>query len=220
MQDGAYLGSEEQLLTKFKISRPTLRQAVRLLEHERLLVIKRGGGGGFYVRRPQIEAVAHAAAIYLGIERATPRDMFAASVPLLMEAVRLAACCKDEQLHTRLKALIKEGNVVSSTEEDFEVDVEFARIIGEMCGNPAINLFVSIIYEFGKNQWRNGLMTRIGSYSPDLREARTKLIHAILGRDAELAMLFCRRRSDLAFQLIGDMPGSLGPMQLERALSS
>src|SRR5690606_379336 len=150
--DGEYLGSEEQLTARYGVSRPTLRQAVRLLEHERLLVIKRGSGGGFYARRPQIDAVAHAAAIYLDIEQATFRDLITASLPLLTEAVQLAAACRDERLHARLRQLLvnddpEAGKMEGRPDEVFAWDIEFARIIGDMCGNPVIKLFVSIIYE-------------------------------------------------------------------------
>src|SRR5690554_8119325 len=66
--EGEYLGSESELLERLGISRPTFRQAARLLEHEQLLVIKRGVGGGFYSRRPSIHTVANSAALYLRSE--------------------------------------------------------------------------------------------------------------------------------------------------------
>lgn len=216
MKDGDYLGSEEHLMTAFGISRPTLRQAVRLLEHERLLVIKRGSGGGFYVRRPQVEAVAHAAAIYLTIEHATPRDLFAASVPLLTEAVRLASGCTDEHLHAQLGALVCAEDANLSFLDDLTIDLQFARVIGEMCGNPAIKLFISIIYEFGKSQWQSGLMKRHTKYPPELRDARNRLIEAIGAGDPELAMLYSRRRATISFRLIDEMPDTLKVVELGR----
>lgn len=210
--DGEYLGSEEQLTARYGVSRPTLRQAVRLLEHERLLVIKRGSGGGFYARRPQIDAVAHAAAIYLDIEQATFRDLITASLPLLTEAVQLAAACRDERLHARLRQLLvnddpEAGKMEGRPDEVFAWDIEFARIIGDMCGNPVIKLFVSIIYEFGQSQWRDELGLRYGRHLPELYNVRNQLIRAILSGDAELARLYGQRRSMLVCKLIQNLPG-------------
>lgn len=220
-EDGAYLGSEDQLMVRFGISRPTLRQAVRLMEHERLLVIKRGSGGGFFSRRPNIEAVAHAAAIYLSIEQATPHNIFAASVPLLSEAARLAAARQDKEpeLSRRLKKLMEVNDGSSDGPTDNAVDaltfdVELAEIVSKMCGNPVIKLFISIIYAFGSNKWRLELQSRYASHVTDLREARNQLILSILAGDAQLAMLYSQRRSDQIFKLISDIPGDPGPVTL------
>lgn len=209
-EDGAYLGSEDQLMTRFGISRPTLRQAVRLMEHERLLVIKRGSGGGFFARRPQIEAVAHAATIYLSIERATPNHIFAASVPLLTEATRLAAInqSKDPALKMRLQQLLmpsREGGEDQAI-DTLTFDWTLAQIVSEMCGNPVIKLFISIIYEFGASHWRLGLEAHYREHVARLQDARNQIIQAILAGDSELAMLYSQRRSELIFKLIEGMP--------------
>lgn len=195
-EDGTYLGSEDQLLSTLGISRPTLRQAVRLLEHECLLVIKRGAGGGFYVRRPQIEAVAHAAAIYLWIEQATPQHIFSASIPLLGEAIRIAATCQDEKLRARLaKLLIKTNGSAKSDDDATAREIEFAKIIGEMCGNPAIQLFISILYQFGVSQWREILRAQYRGNAGELHDIRDQVIRAVLANDPELAFLYSQRRS-------------------------
>src|SRR2546422_3655014 len=66
--DGDWLGSEDHLLERLGISRPTLRQAARVLEAEELLVVKRGLNGGLFARRPSTDAVARIASIYLRTE--------------------------------------------------------------------------------------------------------------------------------------------------------
>lgn len=207
--DGAYLGSEDQLLAKLGISRPTLRQAVRLLEHERLLVIKRGSGGGFYTRRPQIEAVAHAASIYLHIEHATPRDIFTASIPLVTEASRLAASSHDQDLRAALQRLLDasdayEDGAQVSLDDAYAFDMEFIRIVSEMCGNPVIKLFVSIIYEFGSIDWLARMHKRHDESGASMHEARSQLIRTILAGDVELALIYSRRRAELAYKLVSD----------------
>ena len=47
---GAFLGLEEEVLRRYDVSRPTLRQAARVLEYEQLLDVKPGKSvrGYFY----------------------------------------------------------------------------------------------------------------------------------------------------------------------------
>src|ERR1700683_4326848 len=70
-KEGDYLGSEEDLIARYGVSQPTLRQTARLLEQEQLLSVRRGQGGGYYVRRPIISVVARAAASYLRAQHVT-----------------------------------------------------------------------------------------------------------------------------------------------------
>lgn len=55
--DGEWLGWEDDLVERLGVSRPTLRQAARLLEAEELLVVKRGTNGGLFARRPTTDTV-------------------------------------------------------------------------------------------------------------------------------------------------------------------
>src|SRR5690606_4084804 len=78
-----FLGSEEQLIRLLDVSRPTFRQAARLLEHEQLLTIRRGPGGGFFTRRPSADAVVHLASICLVAQRSRVSHMLQAGAPLV-----------------------------------------------------------------------------------------------------------------------------------------
>ena len=46
LKDGDYLPNEAELMTHFGVSRPTLREAVRLLKSERLVEVRRGSRTG------------------------------------------------------------------------------------------------------------------------------------------------------------------------------
>ena len=52
---GEHLGPENELLTRYGLSRPTLREAFRILETESLITIVRGANGGVVVNRPRVE---------------------------------------------------------------------------------------------------------------------------------------------------------------------
>src|SRR3546814_8534697 len=54
--EGASLPPESQLLELFGVSRPTLREAIRILEAERLITVKRGSRSGARVSPPRVES--------------------------------------------------------------------------------------------------------------------------------------------------------------------
>ncbi|WP_099021554.1 FadR/GntR family transcriptional regulator [Mycolicibacterium palauense] len=65
------LPSEADLISHFRISRETLREALRILESQQLIEIRRGRGGGAVVRRPGLEAVGRYVAMLLQLRGAT-----------------------------------------------------------------------------------------------------------------------------------------------------
>ena len=65
------LPPEADLTAQLQISRETLREALRILESQQLVEIKRGRGGGAVVRRPGLDAVARYVALLLQLRRTT-----------------------------------------------------------------------------------------------------------------------------------------------------
>src|ERR1700719_666636 len=56
--DGKLLPKQDELLEEFEVSRPSLREALRILETEGLITVRRGNMGGAVVHRPKPEAAA------------------------------------------------------------------------------------------------------------------------------------------------------------------
>jgi DNA-binding FadR family transcriptional regulator len=65
------LPPEAELTAQLQISRETLREALRILESQQLVEIKRGRGGGAVVRRPGLDAVARYVTLLLQLRRTT-----------------------------------------------------------------------------------------------------------------------------------------------------
>ena len=74
LTDGDFLPNEAELMTHFGVSRPTLREAVRVLESERLVEVRRGSRTGARVRVPGPEIVARPAGLLLELSGATIAD--------------------------------------------------------------------------------------------------------------------------------------------------
>jgi DNA-binding FadR family transcriptional regulator len=68
LRPGDRLAPEDQLQVAFGVSRPTLREAIRILEHDEVIEVRRGAHGGAIVRVPTIRPLSRALAdlIHLG----------------------------------------------------------------------------------------------------------------------------------------------------------
>lgn len=62
---GQVLGSEPALMQRYGVSRNVFREAVRLLETQGVVQMRRGGGGGLVITAPGLDAVLYVAGVYL-----------------------------------------------------------------------------------------------------------------------------------------------------------
>jgi DNA-binding FadR family transcriptional regulator len=146
--DGDWLGSEDDLLQQLDISRPTLRQAARLLEAEELLVVKRGLNGGLFTRRPTSYVVARMASLYLRSEGTTVIDLGRSWFLLLEQSARLAAGNPDSGARARL--LDDVVTLCTSLPNDdreaaFMATQAFARKLTELASSPTLALFADVL---------------------------------------------------------------------------
>jgi GntR family transcriptional regulator, transcriptional repressor for pyruvate dehydrogenase complex len=147
------LGSEDDMIKMLGVSRPTLRQAARMLEQEQLLVVRRGIGGGLFGRRPTAEAVSHTASVYLRSEGATYRDLISTQLLLGTECARLAARNPDRMAREALRNYYQDR--VSDSERLSPADfishtVEFQRGVANLAEAPALRLFVDVLQDLSQ----------------------------------------------------------------------
>src|SRR6185437_11021917 len=65
LQEGTVLPKEDWLREQYPVSKPALREAMRILEAEGLITVRRGSVGGSVVHRPSTNTVAYAMAMVL-----------------------------------------------------------------------------------------------------------------------------------------------------------
>jgi GntR family transcriptional regulator, transcriptional repressor for pyruvate dehydrogenase complex len=75
LADGSILPKEDELLREFPVSKPSLREAMRILEAEGLLRVRRGKLGGAVVRRPNAANVAYTIGLVLGSQEVSLSDV-------------------------------------------------------------------------------------------------------------------------------------------------
>jgi len=78
IDDGGRLPPLERMTAQFGVSTPTMREALRILETEGLISVKRGGIGGAVIHRPTPHTAAYTMALVLRAEGTRKRDVGAA----------------------------------------------------------------------------------------------------------------------------------------------
>src|SRR6266568_1919956 len=79
---GELLGSEADLLKRYRVSRAVFREAVRLVEHQQVAHTRRGPGGGLVITEPTADAVIDAVVLYLYRVEARLDELFEARLVL------------------------------------------------------------------------------------------------------------------------------------------
>lgn len=210
--DGAFLGSEDDLVARYGVSRPTLRQAATILAQEQLLVSRRGVGGGYFARIPDTRGVAQSAAVYLLAHHTSMEEIIVAVAPIKAELAVLACRCKDETLKEEMVKFAEQPLPEEVTYNYFlRSERTFARILAPMSGNAVLALFLNILYDFCS---RVSPEDDVYRHQPNRRkvymEARTGMVKAIIAGDEEIAAVYARRCANMVAKwMIADHAHSL-----------
>jgi len=100
------LPPEDQLMAEMGVARTTVREALRILESEGLVVVRRGAGGGARIRTPAVPMVARYIGLLLQYEGATVEDVHRARVLLEAPAAGLLAERADPEVVAALRAAL------------------------------------------------------------------------------------------------------------------
>jgi DNA-binding FadR family transcriptional regulator len=157
LKPGDKLHPENVLQTEFAISRPTMREALRLLESESLITIKRGKHGGARVMAIDLGAIASQVGVFLQMEGTTLEDVWLARTMIESPAAGLLAAARNEVALRELEANIAEAREAAKGDLIRYADLAaaFSMLITRHCGNRTIHLLASLIYDIIRRQHVN-----------------------------------------------------------------
>ena len=204
--DGEFLGAEDELLIRLGVSRPTLRQAAKIAENDRMISVRRGIRGGFYASRPDADDAIRTLARFLRLRGATLSDIMTVSRRISEEAAALASACQDAGLRARLEEFMARIDQNDTPATVIAADSELARLVAAMSGNPVIELVMAIGYSFGMEEQGIALF-RDPQHRATCRKQQHDLCRALLDRDADIAQLMMKRRSDTVSEWIRQAAG-------------
>ena len=137
---GDLLPNERTLQEEFGVSRPTLREAMRILEAEGLLVTPRGGSKGAKITSPSSSQAARYAGLILQVRGTTLADVFALRTLVEPAAARLVAEMKVRPDLSALRALLVQAERPSDLRQLTLLMNAFDRGLLELSGNEALSL--------------------------------------------------------------------------------
>src|SRR5437763_5635439 len=118
LKDGDTLPSEGELVTRYSVSRPTLREALRILESEALLTVTRGSRGGPKVHLPDPRLAARHFGLVLQSRGTTLADIYGARLLIEPSCVHLVATTARRTAPAMLNELIEEQRAALASKDD------------------------------------------------------------------------------------------------------
>ena len=148
LPDGSLLPKQEDLLEEFRVSMPSIREALRILETEGLITVLRGNTGGAAIRLPQVSKVAYMLALVLQSRAVGVGDVADALRDL--EALCAArAAERDDRARTVVPVLAARIAASEAAIDDADEYVHQARLFHEElvagCGNETFMLMVGAL---------------------------------------------------------------------------
>ncbi len=146
LREGDALSGETSLMTQFGISRPTLREAFRILESEALISVRRGVHGGARVNAPDSAVAARYVSLILQYEAVSLADVYEARTVLeAPAAARLAARPDHVAMARRLRAFLEEAGDPDDLGRAVQIHAGFQRLVVELAGNRTIALLSGML---------------------------------------------------------------------------
>lgn len=197
LSDGDFLPNESELMAQFQVSRPTLREAVRVLESERLVEVRRGSRTGARVCVPGPEIVARPAGLILELSGATLGDVMTARIAIEPAAAKLLADVGTVKAHKEIKRLVEGIPQAWEAGRLPSASANFHRRIVELSGNATLAMIAGMLHEISERHTTTAVLATENAvpqaqYEKLLRSYR-RLAELIEARDGDGAEAHWRR---------------------------
>ncbi|MGV0656622.1 GntR family transcriptional regulator [Mycolicibacterium thermoresistibile] len=206
LKDGDFLPNEAELMAHFGVSRPTLREAVRVLESERLVEVRRGSRTGARVRVPGPEIVARPAGLLLELSGATIADPMTAQAAIEPMAARLLAESGNTEAYDELERMLDEdlpegwrsGRLAEAT-------ANFHLRMVQLSGNATLGIIAGMLHEITVRHtefvFRESRPVSKADYDKLMRSYR-RLLQLVRSGDGVATEAHWRKHLDVAHSLI------------------
>ncbi|MDB5448258.1 MAG: FadR family transcriptional regulator [Phenylobacterium sp.] len=150
VKEGDFLQPEAQLMEHFGTSRPTIREAFRILENEQLISVTRGSRSGARVHAPRVDSVARYAGFALQAQGALLSDIYLAREGIEPYAARIAAARATPEQVAAYRAAIDATAVIHAARgSNTEFRLATARLhhlMVEMAGSNTLTMISAMLH--------------------------------------------------------------------------
>ncbi|MCH5675603.1 FadR/GntR family transcriptional regulator [Streptomyces gilvus] len=182
LMPGDALPPESGLMQQFGISRPTLREAFRVLESESLITVRRGAHGGARVSAPDADVAARFAGLILEYRGATLGDVYRAASLIEPSCARQLAITHTTDDIMRLKAgVAAEKAVLDDPLALVDAEDAFHALLVELTGNQTLILLCTML--------RNIIDRANASYAAATADAEAQKAQALKGHRTHVRLV-------------------------------
>ncbi|MCU1484852.1 MAG: GntR domain protein [Actinomycetia bacterium] len=197
LADGSMLPTLDGLVQEFGVSPPSIREALRILENERLITVKRGNVGGAVVHRPQPEGVGYMLGLVLQSQQIRTTDLRGALAELQPVCAAMCARRTDRRKHVVPELHAACEGMADAIDEPHEMERwshQFHTELIRGCGNQTLVLVVGALEGLWASQpeaWTQRVAAADESPDVELRKqgllAHRRITAAVDEGDAEAA---------------------------------
>ena len=210
LKEGDALPSEMGLMQQFGVSRPTLREAFRILESESLILVRRGSRGGVQVMAPDVSVAARYVGLLLQMSNTTLADLYETRTVIEPAAVGLLAQRRTKQdlkelseCVNALEDLVSKGAAGANLDQWSEAAYRFHDEIVARCGNQSLGILAGVLHEVVAGHMnaavtRSADVKKINSQFSRTIESFRELIDLVDRKEAEEAEKFWRAHMEQA----------------------
>jgi DNA-binding FadR family transcriptional regulator len=160
LAEGDSLPAEAEMLNQLSVSRPTLRQAFRILETEHLITVQRGSRGGVTVLGVSIKLASRYLSDLLRFRKVTLADVLQARLMIEPAAVaRLARRHDDESVAVLRELVEQQRSAQTEGEQQHSADQFHVRLI-ELAGNATLTQYSKLVHSLIRGHLRRYESTR------------------------------------------------------------
>ena len=216
---GDSLGSESDLMERYKVSRGSIREAITLVEHHMQAETRRGYGGGLIVAEPRVDVITEIASLYLARKRTPVSDLFEIRILLEGKSIELAAASLDEAKIESLRAETSRPDVPA---DDLGGECEkFHLLIAEMSGNGVAQMVLPMLSGLVNEVWtahnRKPTAKQRKLIWDGVQERHGRIAEAIIARDPDLAKRYLSEHLQITSDAMTARQRVISP--LERSFS-
>lgn len=200
LSPGSSLGTEADLLQQYDVSRPTLRESLRILEAQGVLELRPGPKGGIIVTMPGTDILAHGLSVYLRMHDVPFVAVLRAREVIEPGLAAEAAENGTEEDFAAMQASIDRMLEVDHQDDFLEENRNFHSLIAHASRNHVMIIFWSTISMVAAGEG-HGIQFTTGNQKR-VAEAHQRILDACRGRDSAAAAACMREHMREFEQLI------------------
>jgi DNA-binding FadR family transcriptional regulator len=205
LKPGDRLPTEQELSERFGVSRVVIREALRYLEQQGLVFVKRGYGGGNFVAMPNSRPVQETLMAMLRTGQLSMQDLTEARSIYEPKVARLAALRINDQELAKVAEVIQRQETALETGQQEEFNLRFHQLVAEATHNPALVMAMNSIVNILLPEVRSLELDRLTQQS--IVDYHRKIYAALKARDPDTA-------AELMARHIVDVQGRLARLEI------